>query len=135
MKFILPLFLFLQLLFAQTCTLEINNGFKIENLPLSNTSEKRQKGLSGMDNISVGMLFVWEKAQPLSFWMKDTKIALSIGFFDENGELFQIDDMQPYSLDAHRSKKEAKFALELKHGDFKKHNITIGTKITKFECR
>ncbi|MDR0579019.1 MAG: DUF192 domain-containing protein [Campylobacteraceae bacterium] len=117
------------------CVIEFDNGFKIEKLPQANTPKTQQKGLSDLDNIGVGMIFTWSKAQKLSFWMKNTKIALSIGFFDENGKLFQIDDMQPYSLDMHRSKKEAKFALELEQGDFAKHNIAIGAKITKFECK
>jgi uncharacterized membrane protein (UPF0127 family) len=43
--------------------------------------------------------------------------------------------MEAYSLDKHYSAKEAKTALELKQGDFKKHNINIGTKIKKLECR
>jgi uncharacterized membrane protein (UPF0127 family) len=115
--------------------LEFDNGFKIEKLPLSNTPEKRQKGLSNMDDIGAGMIFTWDEAKILSFWMKETKIALSIGFFDKNGELFQIEDLKPYSLELRYSKKEAKFALELKQGDFAKHNITIGTKITKFACK
>jgi uncharacterized membrane protein (UPF0127 family) len=135
MRFVLPFFLFLQLLYAQTCMLEFDNGFKIEKLPLSNTPEKRQRGLSNLDDVGVGMMFAWSNAQNLSFWMKDTRVPLSIGFFDENKELFQINDMQPYSLEPHHSKKEAKFALELKRGDFAKHNISIGAKITKFECR
>ncbi|MDR2100831.1 MAG: DUF192 domain-containing protein [Campylobacteraceae bacterium] len=130
------LFLFTQAIYAQTlCTLEFDNGFKITNLPQANTRETKTKGLSNLDNVGVGMIFTWDKAQKLSFWMKDTRVALSIGFFDEKGGLFQIEDMQPYSLDAHLSKKEAKYALELKQGDFGRHNITLGAKITKLECR
>ncbi|MDR2342241.1 MAG: DUF192 domain-containing protein [Campylobacteraceae bacterium] len=136
--FVLPLLLFLNTACSEAlplCTIEFDNSFKIEKLPQANTSKIQQKGLSNLDDIGVGMIFTWSKPQKLLFWMKDTKIALSIGFFDENGELFQIDDMQPYSLERHHSKKEAKFALELKQGDFLKHNIAIGAKITSFECR
>ncbi|MDR3178359.1 MAG: DUF192 domain-containing protein [Campylobacteraceae bacterium] len=117
------------------CVLEFDNGFKIDKLPQANTPKTMQKGLSNLDDIGTGMIFTWSKSQQLSFWMKDTRVALSIGFFDENGELFQIEDMQPYSLLPHRSVKEGKNALELKQGDFKKHNITIGAKITKLECK
>ncbi|MDR1460920.1 MAG: DUF192 domain-containing protein [Campylobacteraceae bacterium] len=135
-------FVLLFLLFAVSysevlplCTLEFDNGFKIEKLPQANTPQSKQKGLSNLDDIKVGMIFTWDKAAELSFWMKDTKVALSIGFFDDNGELFQIDDMEPYSLDKHYSFKKAKFALELKRGDFKKYSINIGAKITKLECK
>jgi uncharacterized membrane protein (UPF0127 family) len=116
------------------CTLEFDNGLKIEKLPLANSDESRQKGLSNLDDIGEGMIFTWDKPQKLSFWMKDTRIALSIGFFDDNGKLFQISNMKPYSLDKHNSIKESKIALELKQGDFAKHGIVIGTKIKNLEC-
>ncbi|MDR1614568.1 MAG: DUF192 domain-containing protein, partial [Campylobacteraceae bacterium] len=96
------------------CTLEFDNGLRIEKLPQANTLKTKQKGLSNLDDIGVGMIFTWDKPKELSFWMKDTKIALSIGFFDDKGELFQIEDMEAYSLDKHYSAKEAKTALELK---------------------
>ncbi|MDR1285855.1 MAG: DUF192 domain-containing protein [Campylobacteraceae bacterium] len=117
------------------CSLEFDSGFKIEKLPQANTPKARQKGLSNLDDVKVGMIFTWDEAAELSFWMKDTKVALSIGFFDDNGELFQIDDMEPYSLAKHYSIKKAKSALELNQGDFEKQGINIGAKITKLECR
>jgi uncharacterized membrane protein (UPF0127 family) len=116
------------------CTLELDNGFKIEKLPQASTAKSRQKGLSNVDDIGVGMIFTWDEPRKLSFWMKDTRIALSIGFFDDDRKLFQIEDMQPYSLEAHASTKEAKIALELKQGDFAKYDIAVGTKIKKLEC-
>ncbi|MDR0407822.1 MAG: DUF192 domain-containing protein [Campylobacteraceae bacterium] len=134
----LTIFLFLGVCCSEVlplCTLEFNNGFKIEKLPQANTQKSRQKGLSDLDDIKTGMIFTWDRASELSFWMKDTKVALSIGFFDENGELFQIEDMEPYSLAKHYSIKKAKFALELEQGNFKKYGINIGTKITKLVCR
>ena len=78
---------------------------------------------------------MWSEPKIVSFWMKDTITPLSVGFFDKNGELFQIEDMEPLSLDNHISSKEVIAALELKKGDFKKHNIAIGEKISKLECR
>ncbi|MDR0665924.1 MAG: DUF192 domain-containing protein [Campylobacteraceae bacterium] len=136
MKFILLSVLFCALLFAdKLCDIKFDNGLRIEKLPHANTPKSRMEGLSNLEDVGIGMIFVWDKADRLSFWMKDTRVALSIGFFDDNMELFQIDDMKPHSLDVHHSKKEAKFALELKHGDFEKHNITIGTKIIKLDCK
>jgi uncharacterized membrane protein (UPF0127 family) len=117
------------------CSLEFKSGYKIENILIADTEETRRKGLSKRKEIEGGMIFVWSKPKIVSFWMKDTIIPLSVGFFDKNGELFQIEDMEPLSLDSHTSSKEAIAALELKKGDFKKQNIVIGEKISKFKCR
>jgi uncharacterized membrane protein (UPF0127 family) len=116
------------------CTLELSNGYKIKKLPVADTSESQAKGLSKVDDIGSGMIFVWGSPRVVSFWMKDTRVPLSIGFFDKDKKLFQVDDMEPFSLSSHLSSKEVIAALELNEGDFKKHNITIGTKIVKLEC-
>ncbi|MDR0761804.1 MAG: DUF192 domain-containing protein [Campylobacteraceae bacterium] len=136
MKFVLLNILFCTLLFADNlCVIEFSNGIKLLSVPLADTDEKRRKGLSNKDDIGNGMLFGWLGPQNVCFWMKDTKKTLNIGFFDKNRELFQIETMQPLSLELHCTDKESLFALELKEGGFKKDNITIGTKITKLKCK
>ncbi|MFV0481159.1 MAG: DUF192 domain-containing protein [Campylobacteraceae bacterium] len=117
------------------CILEMDNGYKEANLPSATTQQRREIGLSNKADVGVGMVFVFENPRILSFWMKNTFVPLSIGFFDENGVLFQIENMEPLSLKTHSSKKNANIALELKEGDFEKLGIKIGDKITKLECR
>ena len=81
-----------------------------------------------------GMLFVFEKADILSFWMKNTLIPLSIAFFDENQELLNIEDMVPVQkgklLSSFKSKAPARYALEVPQGWFKKHKIVPGMKFS-----
>jgi uncharacterized membrane protein (UPF0127 family) len=116
------------------CTLYFDNVYKISKLPVADTAETQAKGLSKREDIGNGMIFVWGTPRVVSFWMKDTIVPLSIGFFDKNKRLFQIEDMEVLSLDRHISSDEILAALELKKGDFDKQNITIGTKITKLDC-
>lgn len=92
------------------------------------TPEEQILGLMYRDTLegNEGMLFVFPKEQQLSFWMKDTRIPLSIAFIKADGRIMQIESMKPYSLDTHVSREKVKYALEMKDGWFKAHNIKVG---------
>ena len=76
-----------------------------------------------------GMLFIYPQEQNLSFWMKNTKIPLSIAFINSNGTITQIEPMAPYSLTSHTSKVKVRFALEMEEDWFRKNGITVGSKV------
>jgi uncharacterized membrane protein (UPF0127 family) len=77
-----------------------------------------------------GMLFIYPQEKNLSFWMKNTRIPLSIAFINSKGIITQIDSMTPYSLMSHTSKEKVKYALEMEQGWFRKNGIKIGSKIS-----
>lgn len=98
---------------------------------VADNDESREQGLMGRTELkdSTGMIFIFDQAEPQSFWMKNTLIPLSIGFFDDKGKLFQITDMEPASLvdlnpKVYNSTRPAKFALEEPKGWFKRKKIT-----------
>ena len=105
---------------------------------IANTLESRAKGLMGREELleGCGMLFVYEKAEKLCFWMKNTLIPLSIGFFDDEKVLIKILDMDP-PVDEHyiryKSITPARYALEVPQGWFAKHKIRIGHKFAFLE--
>jgi uncharacterized membrane protein (UPF0127 family) len=76
-----------------------------------------------------GMLFVFNAPQPLSFWMKDTYIPLSIAFIAADGRILNIEDMAPQTESLHNSRGAAMFALEMKKGWFAQLAITAGDRI------
>jgi uncharacterized protein len=76
-----------------------------------------------------GMLFVFPAAQPLSFWMMNTYLPLSIAYADEHGVIVSITDMKPLTTDPHPSAKPAKYALEMNQGWFAKRGIKAGSRI------
>ena len=76
-----------------------------------------------------GMLFEYPSERYLSFWMKNTKIPLSIAFINSKGIIQEIRDMQPFGLDSIRSTKPAQWALEVNRGWFDKHGVEVGDKI------
>jgi hypothetical protein len=73
-----------------------------------------------------GMLFVYEKEERLSFWMKNTPNPLSIAFLDKTGMVVDIQDLVPFSLQTHVSAFPAQYALEVNQGWFKANGISTG---------
>jgi len=73
-----------------------------------------------------GMLFIFERPEPLSFWMRNTFVALSIAFISADGRILNIEDMRPQTDDPHWSKGAALYALEMKKGWFAERGIVAG---------
>ena len=76
-----------------------------------------------------GMLFVFDREQQLSFWMKDALIPLSIAYINESGRIVDIQDMQPLDETPHPSTEPAKYALEVNRGFFVARGIHVGDKV------
>ena len=76
-----------------------------------------------------GMLFVFERDQILSFWMKNTPHPLSIAYIDSKGKIRDIYDMTPYSLSSIVSTVSVRYALEVPQGWYKKNGITTGDSV------
>ena len=76
-----------------------------------------------------GMLFVFPYSMPLSFWMMNTFIPLSIAYLDEGGVIINITDMKPQTTDPHPSSRPARYALEMNQGWFAKRGIKAGAKV------
>ena len=95
------------------------------------TPEQRATGLMNRFSLAPdhGMLFVFERPQPLGFWMKNTYIPLSIAFVDANGVVLNIEDMQPHDEATHWSRGNALYAIEMKQGWFRAKGIVAGAKV------
>ena len=90
--------------------------------------EERNYGFMNRKNIpdGTGMLFVFEKEQILSFWMKNTPHPLSIAYIDSRGKIRNIYDMTPFSLTPIKSTSSVRYALEVPQGWYKENNINVG---------
>ena len=97
-------------------------------LEVADTSETRQKGFMYRKSIpfGTGMLFVFEKDQILSFWMKNTPHPLSIAYINSKGRIIDIFDMTPYSVNSIVSTGYSRYALEVPQGWFEKNGIKRG---------
>ena len=114
-------------------------------IELALTDEEQQKGLMWRQQLAPeqGMLFVYEKEQMLSYWMKNTLVALDIIFLDRDGVVVNIKEMQPEPLRGeHESLQDyelrlrtyasghpAAYALELKCGTSAMLGLKKGDKI------
>ena len=65
-----------------------------------------------------GMLFIFAKDGPRSFWMKNTPIRLDMLFFASDGRLVNIiANTEPFSLTARKSQEAAQYVLEIGGGE------------------
>lgn len=111
---------------------------------IAETQIQQQMGLMHREQLAdgTGMLFVYPEESKLSFWMKNTLIPLSIGFFDADRELLEILDMEvdpvlirDQKRPRYRSKYKAQYALEVPKGWFHKHKIKPGSKFQLQELK
>ncbi|MCB0387064.1 MAG: DUF192 domain-containing protein, partial [Bdellovibrionales bacterium] len=102
---------------------------------IADTDARRSRGLMNRQKMAEnhGMLFIFDYKRTLSFWMKNTYIPLSIGFFDEEKRLMEILDMDPVAsvMDQktpfYRSKSPAQYALEVNKGWFQRNGVEVGS--------
>ena len=95
---------------------------------IAEKAEDRNHGFMERKNIpdGTGMLFIFDRDQILSFWMKNTPHPLSIAYIDSKGKIRNIFDMTPYSLSSIVSTVSVRYALEVPQGWYKKNGITEG---------
>jgi uncharacterized membrane protein (UPF0127 family) len=95
---------------------------------LAVSAEEQRMGLMFRKKLDDGrgMLFVYQRDQILSFWMKNTIIPLSIAFISRDGRIIEIRDMQPQSLETIRSSRSVRYALEAPRGWFERAGISAG---------
>jgi uncharacterized membrane protein (UPF0127 family) len=127
-------FLFLLFLSCSTSALpvrELKVGSAVFQTELALNPADREKGLMFRDALpeSSAMLFIFPDEAQRVFWMKDTKIPLSIAYISKQGVIKEILDMQPYSLAAVPSLHSVSYALEVNQGAFVRQNVKVGDQI------
>lgn len=102
---------------------------------LAETPEQHERGLMFRKSMpeNEGMLFVFSNEEVRYFWMKNTFIDLSIGYFDKEKTLIDIQEMKSASMmetrpPSYPSAKPAKYALEMNKGWFAKNKVKLGQK-------
>jgi len=117
------------LAFAQLPTIELTAGIHLIRAEVANTVESRTQGLMFRKYLgpNEGMLFVFPRAEPHCFWMKNTLIPLSIAFLDSEGKIVSTDEMKPMTENTHCAAAPAKFALEMSSGWFGAKGLKPGS--------
>lgn len=109
---------------TQTLTIA---GTRLE-VEIADDNQERAKGLMHRDSLAAdrGMLFIYPEEDVRRFWMKDTRIPLSIAFLDEDGTILRIADMNPLDTNRTSSNYKVRYALEVNQGWFAEHGIEKG---------
>lgn len=120
-----------------TCKKEDNSVCKIEidditlKLKVAYSKKAQEQGLMWVKELddNSGMIFVYDEAKPLAFWMKNTPLPLSIAFIEPDGKISVIYDMYPEpnkedkDLAIYPSRTPTQYAIEVPLGWFSIHNI------------
>ncbi|MDR0496725.1 MAG: DUF192 domain-containing protein [Treponema sp.] len=111
--------------------IESRGGRVLVMAEIAGTPKQREQGLMNREELKdgEGMLFIFEKDQVLSFWMKNTLIPLSIAYIASDGRILEMYDMQPGNLDSVRSSRSARYALEVPQGWFNRAGIEPGDRL------
>ena len=114
---------------VKTITITRSDGTTITvQAEIAEKEEDRNHGFMERKNISdgTGMLFIFDKDQILSFWMKNTPHPLSIAYIDSRGKIRNLYDMTPFSLTPIKSTSSCRYALEVPQGWYKENNVQVG---------
>lgn len=76
-----------------------------------------------------GMIFVFDRPQLMSFWMRNTLIPLDIGYFDSDGTLREVYKMYPNDESPVKSMSARQIVLEMNQGWYARAQIRPGAKL------
>jgi uncharacterized membrane protein (UPF0127 family) len=100
------------------------------HVEIARSSSEQTYGLMYRESLddNAGMLFIFQNDGYRNFWMKNTKIPLSIAYISNKGVILEIYDMKPLDISiTYPSKYPCKYAIEVNMGWFKKKNIHKGS--------
>ncbi|MFT4247213.1 MAG: DUF192 domain-containing protein [Pseudomonas sp.] len=104
---------------------------------LAQDDATRARGLMFRDAMAAdhGMLFIHDYTEPQAYWMKNTRIALDILYFDEQRRLVaQQRDVPPCSAgdacQSYPSGKPARYVLELNAGQAERLGLRNGAALS-----
>jgi hypothetical protein len=112
-------------------SVKLTAGIHVITAELAVSHQSRTIGLMHRERLAPnhGMLFVFDTKSAQCFWMRNTPVALTIAFIDDDGTIVQLENMAPQTDDSHCSQKPVRYALEMEQGWFAKRGIAPGTRL------
>ncbi len=104
--------------------------FDFQTLEFARTNEELSEGLMYRQELcgECGMLFIFERQEVLSFWMKNTFVSLDIIFLNEEGKVVKIhrNTKTNQTEETYSSGKPARYVLEVNAGWSEAKNLQEG---------
>jgi uncharacterized membrane protein (UPF0127 family) len=116
----------------QELTLEGSGGVPVTIVAeIARTGSERERGLMFRKEIKdgEGMIFIFDRDQILSFWMKNTLVPLSIAYISRDGVILEIRDLEPGNLRPVVSGRSCRYALEVPKGWFGRAGLGPGNRL------
>ena len=112
-----------------TATLRVGGAVIVAELARSET--ERERGLMFRTSLedSHGRLFIFDKDDRLAFWMKNTKIPLSLAYLSSDGTIRQIVELESGSLAAVQAERSVRYALEAPRLWFERAGVHVGDRV------
>ena len=102
------------------------------NAQIAADDASRELGLMSRTNLGTdeAMVFVFPQSRPVTFWMKDTPMPLSIAYVGRSGMIYELHDMKPFDETPVPSASGAVvYAIETPQGWFTKHGVLAGSQV------
>ena len=117
-----------------TVVMETDDGEKEIEVEIADTNDERALGLMGRTSLpeDAGMIFVYAEPTEGGYWMKNTLIPLSIAFYDVDGKILRILDMEPCRSDpcpVYDPEVRYAGALEVNQGAFERWGVREGDRL------
>jgi uncharacterized protein len=118
-----------------TALIDTGTDSVLLEVEVADDNEERARGLMFRKSLpeKSGMVFIFFQESSGGFWMKNTLIPLSIAYFDENGKILRILDMEPCKADPCPTYEPGVSywgAIEVNRGAFARWNVEVGDTIT-----
>lgn len=110
------------------------NSVKLESIlteiEIADSNKERQQGLQNRESLceTCGMLFIFDREEPVSFWMKNTSISLDMIFINNDGEIKKIHkNTTPFRLSpTYMSESKVRYVVEVNAGFTDTYSIKEG---------
>jgi len=99
---------------------------------IADTEAERARGLMFRETLprGAGMLFVYERPQPVAFWMKNTLIPLDLIFLDRQGRVTRVHEHAvPGDLTPIHGGNEVFAVLEINAGLARRYGVAVGSQM------
>ena len=112
-------------------TIQMKVGIYSIQAEVADSPDLREVGLMNRTSLPTnsGMLFIFEQKAGNCFWMKNTKLPLSIAFIADDGKIVNIEEMQADTTNNHCPKAPIRYAIEMNKGWFSERVIVPGNTI------